>query len=64
MVMLKHLIKIEVNTTSQPKYPNVFRIEEVLKTDNTKNISDDTKEEILILKQDYSQKSHVYMMNK
>ena len=54
----------EVNKTSEAKHTKVLANEEVLKTDNTKNISDDTKEEILILKQDYSQKSHVYMMNK
>ena len=42
----KHLIKIgEVNTTSQPKDPNVFGIEEFLKTDNAENFSDNTKED-------------------
>ena len=34
-----------MNTTSQPKHPNIFGIEEVLKTDNTKNFSDKTKED-------------------
>ena len=37
--------KREVNTTSKPKYPNVFGIEEVLKTDNSENFSDNTKED-------------------
>ena len=38
--------KREVNTTSKPKYPNVFGIEEVLKTDNSENFSDNTKEDV------------------
>ena len=42
----KHIITIGgVNTTSQPKHPNVFGIEEALKTDNTENFSDNTKED-------------------
>ena len=35
----------ETNTTSQAKHPNVFRNEEVLKTDNTEHFSDNTKED-------------------
>ena len=34
-----------VKTTSEPKHTNVFGIEEVLITDNTKNSSDNTKED-------------------
>ena len=30
---------------SEPKHPKVFGIEEVLKTDNTENFSDNTKED-------------------
>ena len=42
----KNLIKIgEVNKTSQPKHPNIFEIEEALKTDNTENFSENTKED-------------------
>ena len=42
----KNLNKIgEVNKTSQPKHPNIFGIEEVLKTDNTENFSANTKED-------------------
>ena len=32
-------------TTSKAKYPNVFWTEEVLKTDNMENFSDNTKED-------------------
>ena len=42
----QHLIQEKnVNTTSEPKHTNVFGIEEVLKTDNTENSSDNTKED-------------------
>ena len=42
----QHLIqRKEVNTTSESKHPNVFGIEEVLKTDNMENFSDNTKED-------------------
>ena len=42
----KHLLKIgEVNKTSLPKCPNVFGIEEVLKTDNAENFSAKTKDD-------------------
>ena len=42
----KHIIKIGgVNTTSQPKHPNVFGIEETLKKDTTEIFSDNTKED-------------------
>ena len=35
----------EVNTTSEAKHTKVLGNEEALKTDNTKNISDNTKED-------------------
>ena len=34
-----------VNTTLEPKHTNFFGIEEVLKTDNMENGSDNTKED-------------------
>ena len=34
-----------VKATSEPNHTNVFGIEEVLKTDNTENSSDNTKED-------------------
>ena len=39
-----HSKKKNVKTTSKPKHTIVFGIEEVLKTDNTENGSDNTKE--------------------
>ena len=35
----------ETNTSSKAKYPNVFGIEETLKTDTTEIFSDNTKED-------------------
>ena len=35
----------KVKTISKPKHTNIFGIEEVLKTDNTENKSDNTKED-------------------
>ena len=44
MLTTTHLKKKNVKTTSEPNYTKVFEIEEVLKTDNTENFSDNTKE--------------------
>ena len=42
----QHLIqRREVNTTSEAKHTKVLAIEKDLKTDNTKNVSDNTKED-------------------
>ena len=41
----QQLIKKEVKTISEPKHTNVFGIDEVLKTDNTENFTDHTKED-------------------
>ena len=42
----QHLIqRREVNTTSEAKHTEVLGNEEALKTDNTKHVSDNTKED-------------------
>ena len=55
----QHLIqRREVNTTFESKHTNVLANEEVLKTDNMKNVCDNAKEETLTLKHSYTQKPY------
>ena len=53
----QHLMqRREINTTSEAKHTKVFAYEDVVKTNNTKNVIENTKEETLTFKHSYTQK--------